>query len=163
MSFGSMSCMARATPPRASAAHRCCPDLSHHNIFKCQLASPLHRVSSILQSHIPAAASKLVTAVYLQERVQVHALVVSYEMAMAEIMELRRLQWGVMVVDEGHRLKDPKSRLFKVPASVLPHCLVRPKPGTASARALLPSPASYIAAISCIKDDDVACGCHDTS
>ena len=53
-----------------------------------------------------------------------HALVVSYEMAMAEITELRRLQWGVMVVDEGHRLKDPKSRLFKVPALVLPHSVL---------------------------------------
>lgn len=79
-----------------------------------------------------------------QERVQVHALVVSYEMAMAEITELRRLQWGVMVVDEGHRLKDPKSRLFKVPASVLPHCPVRLKPNMriASACALLPAHAS---------------------
>ncbi|KAK9827617.1 hypothetical protein WJX81_006723 [Elliptochloris bilobata] len=48
-----------------------------------------------------------------QDRVQVHALIVSYEMAMAEFTELRRLEWGVMVVDEGHRLKDPKSRLFK--------------------------------------------------
>ena len=56
-----------------------------------------------------------------------HALVVSYEMAMAEITELRRLQWGVMVVDEGHRLKDPKSRLFKVPAPVLPPGFVRLK------------------------------------
>ena len=42
-----------------------------------------------------------------------HALVVSYEMAMAEITELRRLEWGVMVVDEGHRLKNPTSRLFR--------------------------------------------------
>ena len=42
-----------------------------------------------------------------------HALVVSYEMAMAEITELRRLEWGVMVVDEGHRLKNPNSRLFR--------------------------------------------------
>ncbi len=51
-----------------------------------------------------------------QERVQVHALVVSYEMAMAEITELRRLEWGVMVVDEGHRLKNPNSRLFRARA-----------------------------------------------
>lgn len=42
-----------------------------------------------------------------------HVLVVSYEMAMAEITELRRLEWGVMVVDEGHRLKNPNSRLFR--------------------------------------------------
>ena len=70
-----------------------------------------------------------------------HALVVSYEMAMAEITELRRLQWGVMVVDEGHRLKDPKSRLFKVPASVLPHCSITRKSGTAFARAVLPTAA----------------------
>ena len=45
---------------------------------------------------------------------QVHALVVSYEMALAEITELRRLEWGVMVIDEGHRLKNPSSRLYKV-------------------------------------------------
>lgn len=91
------------------------------------------------EKRIPAAASSLMIVGHLQERVQVHALVVSYEMAMAEITELRRLQWGVMVVDEGHRLKDPKSRLFQVPASVLPHCLTVPKPGTATVRALLPS------------------------
>lgn len=51
-----------------------------------------------------------------QERVQVHALVVSYEMALAEITELRRLEWGVMVIDEGHRLKNPSSRLYRVRA-----------------------------------------------
>ena len=71
-----------------------------------------------------------------QERVQVHALVVSYEMALAEITELRRLEWGVMVIDEGHRLKNPSSRLYRVRAG-------RASPGRLPAKA--PQPPCFYA------------------
>ena len=39
-----------------------------------------------------------------------HALLTSYEMAAAEAEELRKLEWGALVVDEGHRLKNKEAR-----------------------------------------------------
>ena len=46
----------------------------------------------------------------LQARVKVHAIVTSYEVAMSEASELRKLQVESLVVDEGHRLKNSSSR-----------------------------------------------------
>ena len=46
----------------------------------------------------------------LQARVKVHAIVTSYEVAMMEATELRKLEFEALVVDEGHRLKNSSSR-----------------------------------------------------
>jgi chromodomain-helicase-DNA-binding protein 4 len=35
-----------------------------------------------------------------------HVLLTSYEVLSAEAAELGRLEWGALVVDEGHRLKN---------------------------------------------------------
>ncbi|KAG1665916.1 hypothetical protein FOA52_004505 [Chlamydomonas sp. UWO 241] len=48
----------------------------------------------------------------LQDRVKFHVLLTSYEMVLAEAGPLSKLEYEVMVVDEGHRLKNNKSRLF---------------------------------------------------
>jgi len=45
-----------------------------------------------------------------QARVKVHAIVTSYEVAMMEATELRKLEFEALVVDEGHRLKNSSSR-----------------------------------------------------
>ena len=45
-----------------------------------------------------------------QARVKVHAIVTSYEVAMMEATELRKLDFEALVVDEGHRLKNSSSR-----------------------------------------------------
>lgn len=53
-----------------------------------------------------------------------HVLVTSYEMASAELRELKHLEWEVLCVDEGHRLKNRESLLFKVlhmPSPGFPH------------------------------------------
>lgn len=50
----------------------------------------------------------------VQERVKVHVLVTSYESVLLELGELKRLEWEVLIVDEGHRLKNRESRLFQV-------------------------------------------------
>jgi chromodomain-helicase-DNA-binding protein 4 len=42
-----------------------------------------------------------------------HVLLTSYEVLSAEAAELGRLEWGALVVDEGHRLKNKEARLFK--------------------------------------------------
>ena len=49
-----------------------------------------------------------------QARVRVHVLVTSYECVLAELSELKRLEWEVLIVDEGHRLKNRESRLSQV-------------------------------------------------
>ena len=41
---------------------------------------------------------------------KVHAIVTSYEVAMMEATELRKLEFEALVVDEGHRLKNSSSR-----------------------------------------------------
>lgn len=50
----------------------------------------------------------------LQERAKIHVLLASYEMLMLEQSALKGLQWEVLVVDEGHRLKNKDSRLFQL-------------------------------------------------
>ena len=50
----------------------------------------------------------------MQARVKFHVLLTSYETALSEATELRRLKWETLVVDEGHRLKNKSSRLFTV-------------------------------------------------
>ena len=50
----------------------------------------------------------------VQARVKFHVLLTSYETALSEATELRRLKWETLVVDEGHRLKNKNSRLFTV-------------------------------------------------
>ena len=47
----------------------------------------------------------------LQRAVLFHVLLTSYEMAAAEAEELRKLEWGALVVDEGHRLKNKEARV----------------------------------------------------
>lgn len=49
----------------------------------------------------------------LQERVKFHVLLTSYEMVGKVLYEIVKLTFGVMVVDEGHRLKN-KGKLFQV-------------------------------------------------
>jgi len=39
-------------------------------------------------------------------------VITSYELALADATELRKIPWHALVVDEGHRLKNPDSRLF---------------------------------------------------
>ena len=41
---------------------------------------------------------------------KVHAILTSYEVAVTEAAELRKLQFESLVVDEGHRLKNSSSR-----------------------------------------------------
>ncbi|KAK9805875.1 hypothetical protein WJX73_000130 [Symbiochloris irregularis] len=48
-----------------------------------------------------------------QSRVRIHVLLTSYESVLLELTELKRLDWEVMIVDEGHRLKNRESRLFQ--------------------------------------------------
>ena len=43
-----------------------------------------------------------------------HVLLTSFEMLGAEASSLSRLSWGVLVVDEGHRLKSKESKLFQL-------------------------------------------------
>ena len=54
----------------------------------------------------------------VQARVKFHVLLTSYETALSEATELRRLKWETLVVDEGHRLKNKNSRLFTVSLSL---------------------------------------------
>lgn len=58
----------------------------------------------------------------MQARVKVHVVVTSYECALTELSELKRLEWEVLLVDEGHRLKNRESRLFQV-LHLQPLCL----------------------------------------
>jgi hypothetical protein len=50
------------------------------------------------------------------------AFIPSYELALAEASLLQRIpNWAVMIVDEGHRLKNKSSRLFGELAAVRAH------------------------------------------
>ncbi|GAX74493.1 hypothetical protein CEUSTIGMA_g1942.t1 [Chlamydomonas eustigma] len=49
----------------------------------------------------------------LQDRVKFHVLLTTYEMVLSEIGQLSKLEYEVLVVDEGHRLKNKESRLFQ--------------------------------------------------
>ena len=55
----------------------------------------------------------------MQARVKVHAIVTSYEVAMMEATELRKLEFEALVVDEGHRLKNSSSRCKRVTGSAM--------------------------------------------
>ena len=55
----------------------------------------------------------LCTCLRLQERAKFHVLLTSYEMLLAEAGPLSKLQYGAMIVDEGHRLKNKESKLFQ--------------------------------------------------
>jgi hypothetical protein len=46
--------------------------------------------------------------------VKFHVLLCSYEMVSKHISDLARLNWGELIVDEGHRLKTKTSKLFQV-------------------------------------------------
>ena len=50
----------------------------------------------------------------VQARAKFHVLVTTYEGVLFEQHELRRISWATLVIDEGHRLKNRKSRLFQV-------------------------------------------------
>jgi SNF2 family DNA or RNA helicase len=65
----------------------------------------------VTSQHVPQRY-KMVTAeaTESQARVKVHAIVTSYEVAMMEATELRKLEFEALVVDEGHRLKNSSSR-----------------------------------------------------
>eukprot|EP00899_Mesostigma_viride_P026443 jgi/Mesvir1/6984/Mv09124-RA.1 len=41
-----------------------------------------------------------------------HVMLTSYEMILVDATELRRIPWDVLIVDEGHRLKNSESKLF---------------------------------------------------
>ena len=59
----------------------------------------------------------------LQARVKVHVLVTSYECVLSELSDLKRLEWEVLIVDEGHRLKNREGRLFQV-MRIVPVCML---------------------------------------
>ena len=63
-----------------------------------------------LQAGLPASSG----GSDAQARVRAHVVLTTYEMAALEAAELRRLHWGVLIVDEGHRLKVKEGRLFQV-------------------------------------------------
>ena len=65
----------------------------------------------------------------MQARVKFHVMVTTYEVAGFEESELRRISWAALIVDEGHRLKNRNSRLFKV--LLYPCCPYRPSQGPA--------------------------------
>ncbi len=46
-------------------------------------------------------------------RVQFHVMLTSYEIALAEAPLLHALEWDVLCVDEGHRLRSKESRLYQ--------------------------------------------------
>ncbi|KAK9828698.1 hypothetical protein WJX72_001585 [[Myrmecia] bisecta] len=66
----------------------------------------------LVSAQAPPGKGKGSRAADHQARIKFHVLLTSYEMALAEISELRRLHWETLIVDEGHRLKNSSSRLF---------------------------------------------------
>ena len=49
----------------------------------------------------------------MQDRVKFHVLLTSYEMLLAEAGPLSKLEYELLLVDEGHRLKNKSSKLFQ--------------------------------------------------
>eukprot|EP00547_Thalassionema_nitzschioides_P006181 CAMPEP_0194218418 /NCGR_PEP_ID=MMETSP0156-20130528/23714_1 /TAXON_ID=33649 /ORGANISM="Thalassionema nitzschioides, Strain L26-B" /LENGTH=2173 /DNA_ID=CAMNT_0038947761 /DNA_START=65 /DNA_END=6583 /DNA_ORIENTATION=- len=47
-----------------------------------------------------------------------HILITTYEVVLKDIEVLKKVKWKALIVDEAHRLKNPKSRLFAELASV---------------------------------------------
>jgi len=47
-----------------------------------------------------------------------HILITTYEVVLKDIEVLKKIKWKALIVDEAHRLKNPKSRLFAELASV---------------------------------------------
>eukprot|EP00698_Gefionella_okellyi_P001432 TRINITY_DN1138_c0_g1_i2.p1 TRINITY_DN1138_c0_g1~~TRINITY_DN1138_c0_g1_i2.p1 ORF type:complete len:1213 (+),score=198.12 TRINITY_DN1138_c0_g1_i2:1976-5614(+) len=49
---------------------------------------------------------------YVGKVLKVHLLLVAYEVALADASFLKSIPWACVIVDEGHRLKNSRSRLF---------------------------------------------------
>jgi len=47
-----------------------------------------------------------------------HILITTYEVVLKDVEVLKKIRWKALIVDEAHRLKNPKSRLFSELASV---------------------------------------------
>lgn len=54
-----------------------------------------------------------------------HVLITTYEVVLKDISVFSKIQWRVLIVDEAHRLKNPRSRLFEELSSVpRDHCVL---------------------------------------
>lgn len=60
------------------------------------------------------------TAVKLKKQhvTKFHMLITTYEVVLKDVAVLSKIRWKALVVDEAHRLKNPKARLFEELASV---------------------------------------------
>lgn len=60
------------------------------------------------------------TAVKLKKQhvTKFHILITTYEVVLKDVAVLSKIRWKALVVDEAHRLKNPKARLFEELASV---------------------------------------------
>jgi len=47
-----------------------------------------------------------------------HVMITTFEVVLKDVSVLSKIRWRVLIVDEAHRLKNPKSRLFEELASV---------------------------------------------
>jgi chromodomain-helicase-DNA-binding protein 7 len=47
-----------------------------------------------------------------------HTLITTYEVVLKDVEVLKKIRWKALIVDEAHRLKNPKSKLFEELASV---------------------------------------------
>jgi SNF2 family DNA or RNA helicase len=47
-----------------------------------------------------------------------HILITTYEVVLKDVEVLKKIRWKALIVDEAHRLKNPKARLFEELASV---------------------------------------------
>lgn len=54
------------------------------------------------------------TCAALQDRVKFHVLLTTYEMLSKHLVDIKRLRWSALIVDEAHRLKSAASKLFQV-------------------------------------------------
>lgn len=54
-----------------------------------------------------------------------HILITTYEMVQKDVEVFRKIKWKSLIIDEAHRLKNYKSKLFEILASVnRDHCLL---------------------------------------
>lgn len=54
-----------------------------------------------------------------------HVLITTYEMVQKDVEVFRKIKWKSLIIDEAHRLKNYKSKLFEILASVdRDHCIL---------------------------------------
>ncbi|QDZ23866.1 chromatin remodeling factor [Chloropicon primus] len=66
----------------------------------------------VIYKHEFASAHAVGKKVPLSRRVKVHLILTTYEMVLQGGSELGKLEYGSMIIDEGHRLKNRASKLF---------------------------------------------------